>query len=466
MISLYIHTSHDGSITAVKDRKILFHHQIDRFNKFKNSSVPSFELFKILINVGKINKIFFTFFPKDNMTIFWQNYLQKLGLIDYNTSITYCTDKHHLFHASCAKLFYPYANYFLVWDQEGSDTDKGIEQETLYTNNFNQLYSNNRKGRSNIGLGKRYSIATRISGFEDFQEGKTMALSQYKKTGVAYFEQKRLEEKSLKLLSILQTLYFKNGETVCLTGGVTQNILNNTNLVNNLKNINIKACPFNGDFGISLGAAAYYENLHNVYKPLKNIYLGLETNINTSVFNKYKIDKVSYKDICTILQKEPVAIFQSKSEQGQRGLGNRSLLIDIEAPNAIEKINKIKNREPFRPFACSILEEDSSKWFNTKGATSPFMMFVFKSKKPKRTKNVTSLNNISRVQTVAHSHNLHFHNLLWNNKKLFKKPLLLNTSLNLPGHTLVETMEDLLYFFENTNLNYIYFPEKESLISK
>ena len=294
MISLYIHTSHDGSITAVKDRKILFHHQIDRFNKFKNSSVPSFELFKILINVGKINKIFFTFFPKDNMTIFWQNYLQKLGLIDYNTSITYCTDKHHLFHASCAKLFYPYANYFLVWDQEGSDTDKGIEQETLYTNNFNQLYSNNRKGRSNIGLGKRYSIATRISGFEDFQEGKTMALSQYKKTGVAYFEQKRLEEKSLKLLSILQTLYFKNGETVCLTGGVTQNILNNTNLVNNLKNINIKACPFNGDFGISLGAAAYYENLHNVYKPLKNIYLGLETNINTSVFNKYKIDKVSY----------------------------------------------------------------------------------------------------------------------------------------------------------------------------
>ena len=103
MISLYIHTSHDGSITAVKDSKILFHHQIDRFNKFKNSSVPCFELFKNLIGMEKIEKVFFTFFPKDNMTIFWQNYLQKLGIIDSNTHITYCTDKHHLFHASCAK---------------------------------------------------------------------------------------------------------------------------------------------------------------------------------------------------------------------------------------------------------------------------------------------------------------------------------------------------------------------------
>ena len=182
--------------------------------------------------------------------------------------------------------------------------------------------------------------------------------------------------------------------------------------------------------------------------------------------NDYKKQKVDYKDISKLLKKEVVAIFQSKSEQGQRGLGNRSLLLDINAPNAIKKMNSIKKREWFRPFACSILEEEASKWFDTKGTLSPYMMFVFKSKKPKLTKNVTCINNTSRIQTVGYTHNPHFHSLLKTHNYFYKTPLLLNTSLNLPGHTLVETMDDLLYLFENSGLKYIYLPEKSILISK
>ena len=166
------------------------------------------------------------------------------------------------------------------------------------------------------------------------------------------------------------------------------------------------------------------------------------------------------------MQKEPVAIFQSLSEQGQRGLGNRSLLIDIKAPNALKKINKIKKREWFRPFSCSILEDEAHKWFHTKGKLSPYMMFVFKSKKASLTKPVCSVDNLSRIQTVAYSHNKHFHNLLLTNKRFYKRPLLLNTSLNLPGHVLVESLDDLLYMFINTDLKYIYLPEREIIIKK
>ena len=413
-----------------------------------------------------MSKLFITHYPKDNTTYFWQKILTRLKLINKKTKIYYCEDKHHIFHACCARLFYPHSDYFFVWDQQGANTDKGIEQETLYTNKLNQVYSNNREGNSKIGFGERYAIATRLSGFNPLEDGKTMALAQYKKPGVAYFEQKRLEKLSKQLFKTFELLHFREGTTICLTGGVTQNVVNNSKLQKALPNIKLNACPFNGDFGISLGAAAYYEDLHKVYIPLKNIYTGIPNDLNINLFNDYKKQKVDYKDVSKLLKKEVVAIFQSKSEQGQRGLGNRSLLLDINAPNAIKKMNSIKKREWFRPFACSILEEEANKWFDTKGTLSPYMMFVFKSKKPKLTKNVACINNTSRIQTVGYTHNPHFHSLLKTHNYFYKTPLLLNTSLNLPGHTLVETMDDLLYLFENSGLKYIYLPEKSILISK
>tara|TARA_R100001244_G_C5158632_1_gene130706 strand:+ start:124 stop:1542 length:1419 start_codon:yes stop_codon:yes gene_type:complete len=464
MISLYIHSSHDGSVTCIKDKHILFHHQIDRFNKLKHTASPHISFFKEIAKLNeKIDKVFFTFFTKDNATQFWGKYLKRLRIIDKSTKVIYCTDKHHIFHASCAKLFYPYANYYLVWDREGVTTEQNeTEQETLYNNKLIKIYSDD----SNVGFGRRYDVATRVCGFNDFEEGKTMALAQYKKPGAAFFEQRRLENKSVILFKALELQHFKKGDTICLTGGVTQNVVNNSNLKNKLKNLNVVADPFNGDFGISLGAAAYYENLHNVYMPIKNIYTGLTTEIDINKFYKYPKKKVEYEEVCEILQKEPIAIFQSKSEQGQRGLGNRSLLLDINAKDAINKINAIKKREWFRPFACSIYEKDASTWFETNGQLSPYMMFTFKSKKPKRTQNVCCVNNTSRIQTVNQYSNYGLTCLLRTNKKIYKKPLLLNTSLNLPGHTLVETLDDLLYMFEITPLKYIYFPEIHILVSK
>ncbi len=71
----------------------------------------------------------------------------------------------------------------------------------------------------------------------------------------------------------------------------------------------------------------------------------------------------------------------------------------------LEKINTIKKREWYRPFACTILEEDASKFFEIKpNEISPYMMFVYKCK-DKRLKNVCSVDNYSRIQTLSRQFN-------------------------------------------------------------
>ena len=76
------------------------------------------------------------------------------------------------------------------------------------------------------------------------------------------------------------------------------------------------------------------------------------------------------------------------------------------------------------------------------------------------------VNGFSRIQTLSFSDNKHYYDLIKTFKNMYKIPLLLNTSLNLPGHTLVETLDDLKYMFENTSLKYIYLPEINKLICK
>ena len=92
---------------------------------------------------------------------------------------------------------------------------------------------------------------------------------------------------------------------------------------------------------------------------------------------------MSPEDVAKILLEYPVAIFQSRSEQGQRGLGNRSLLMNPMHEECQDKLNTIKKREWFRPFACSILLEAAHDWFDMDLEESPYMMYVFDLKENK-----------------------------------------------------------------------------------
>ena len=250
----------------------------------------------------------------------------------------------------------------------------------------------------------------------------------------------------------------KKFNTLVLSGGCTQNVLNNSFIKEETKK-NILADPFNGDFGISLGAALHHTNVK--VKPLKHICSGFDPEIS---LDKFKSKNITPQEVAEILVKEPVAIFSGKSEQGQRGLGFRSLLGNPLDNSIVDKINKIKKREWYRPFACTVLEENASELFEIKpNQTSPYMMFVYKSK-DKRLKHVTSIDNYSRIQTLNRHFHSKYYDLISAFNRLTELPVVLNTSLNLPGRVLCEDTNDLFFLMKNSALKYCYLSDKDKLL--
>ena len=286
--------------------------------------------------------------------------------------------------------------------------------------------------------------------------GKTMAFSLHDKGS------KKTQKDYEKSMTDLITKWGVK-DNLLFTGGCAQNILYNSKLISKFKNIFCD--PFNGEFGLSLGASNYF--LENKIRN-DTVYLGIPQDLDISIFCNYNILDTDTEEVAKILLEDPVAIFQSRSEQGQRGLGNRSLLMSPLHKDATEKLNEIKKREWFRPFACSILKEKTKEWFDMTLDESPHMMYVFDLKKEKEgiLKTGLAIDNKSRIQTVDKNRNLNYYNLIKSFEKLTQVPILINTSLNLPEEVLVETMNDLKELFKTSKLKYIYFPEINKLIKK
>jgi carbamoyltransferase len=116
--------------------------------------------------------------------------------------------------------------------------------------------------------------------------------------------------------------------------------------------------------------------------------------------------------------------------------------------NGKEKINKIKNRENYRPFGASVLAEYKEEYFDLQ-YDNPYMLFVGKSKKDLNC--ITHVDGTSRVQTV--SIDSPFKKLLKNFYDITGCPVLLNTSLNLAGKPIAGYPEDAIDFFQNTDID-------------
>tara|TARA_R100000149_G_C5878853_1_gene143169 strand:+ start:974 stop:2317 length:1344 start_codon:yes stop_codon:yes gene_type:complete len=444
---LAIHASHDGCVTYIQNNKIIFHTQIDRYNRFKHFSFPVKSLILELEKL-EIDKIIISHCEYHAMGM-WDDLIKNSKKLKKIEEKYYGIEHHHLFHAYCALTWDQNIKNILVCDGTGAKYKKIIERESIF--NFGERVKTE---ENEIGL--LYEIFTADHFGLPVECGKTMAWS---------LHDNRPKLIQLKFESDMNMLIkkWKLKDSILFTGGCAQNVLYNSKLI---PKFNTVFCdPFNGDFGLSLGAANYFLDNKIVNK---EVYLGIPQELDTSIFSKYNIVDVSSEEIAKILLEEPVAIFQSRSEQGQRGLGNRSLLMNPTHKNAHDKLNEIKKREWFRPFACSILEEKASEWFDMTIERSPHMMYVFDLKKEKYgiLKAGLAIDKKSRIQTVAKQDNLHYYNLLKSFEKLTDIPVLLNTSLNLPGEVLVETMEDMKELFIKSKLKYIYFPEINKLIKK
>ena len=168
-------------------------------------------------------------------------------------------------------------------------------------------------------------------------------------------------------------------------------------------------------------------------------------------------------------QQKSVAVFQGRSEAGPRALGNRSILYDPRDPDGKDRINQVKHRESFRPFAGSVLLPHAHKWFDMAGLDeSPFMMYALDALPHTHDKipAILHVDNTCRVQTVSLYDNINYYQLIDSFYQLTDVPILFNTSFNLAGEPLVETPEDAIECFECSDIDYLYFPEVQKLRGK
>ena len=231
-------------------------------------------------------------------------------------------------------------------------------------------------------------------------------------------------------------IYSITGKTnLVFMGGCALNSSANTLLWNIFKDVWIMPNP--GDAGSSLGAAAALYGKHINWK---TPYLGYDLG------GDYPVQKI----VDGILKDGIVAVASGRAEYGPRALGNRSILADPRDPLIKDKVNLIKQRELFRPFAPVVMEECASKWFDM-DFPSPYMQYTVKCLQPEKIPSVVHADGTSRVQTV----NKDQHRGLWRaiNKFYLETgvPVLLNTSLNIKGQPLLNDETDIFKWEKEYN---------------
>lgn len=258
-------------------------------------------------------------------------------------------------------------------------------------------------------------------------------------------------------------------DNLCLAGGVALNCVANGKLFDNTPFRQIFIQPAAGDAGTSIGAALYVYHRYTRkprYYQMKDAYLGPSYSNQICVnalkgFGLSCCDDLTNEKLCSkiaaaLSNGKLVCWFQGRMEWGPRALGNRSLLADPRRAEMKDMINcKVKQRESFRPFAPSVLEEKSFSYFGNP-IPSPFMLFAFKVNpdKLKEIPAVTHVDGTARPQTVSKDTNPQYWNLIKEFEKLTGVPVLLNTSFNVQ-EPIVCTPEDAIKCFLKTKVDYL-----------
>ena len=281
------------------------------------------------------------------------------------------------------------------------------------------------------------------------------------------------EQTSDGMCKLIEKAHETTGETnIVICGGYGLNCVANYKYAKRFPDLNIYCEPVSHDGGTSIGAAKklYYE-LEQTHPPKQElIYYGPQYDPSSyeEVIKDLDTSDTSYDDVAKLIRDgNIVTIFQGRSEGGPRALGNRSILFDPTIKNGKDLVNEVKHREFFRPFACSIKKEKASEWFDLAGMEeSPFMMYAVDALEGVEEKipSVIHVDGTCRIQTVTPEQNEHYYNLIDAFEKLSGVPILFNTSFNLGGEPLVETVEDAVDTLQSSDIDYLYLPEIQKLV--
>lgn len=260
---------------------------------------------------------------------------------------------------------------------------------------------------------------------------------------------------------------------LCMAGGCALNSVANRRILKETPFEEIYIHPAAGDGGAAVGAALYgYHTL--LGKPrnfvMEHAYWGQEhSNDDSRAFLEendipYEYieeeDKLIERVTQGLVDGKVVGWHQGRFEWGPRALGNRSIIADPGRTDMKDTVNvKIKFREPFRPFAPSILADKASEYFDLedpeKHYPARFMLYVTDVKEDKREKlpAITHVDGTGRLQTVFKDLNPKYYKLIESMGDATGTPVVLNTSFNLKGEPIVNTPEEAFNSFNASGMD-------------
>lgn len=310
------------------------------------------------------------------------------------------------------------------------------------------------------------SEAERIFDYDNLK----IYLEKFSKEDISAAIQKFLDD---TIVEYVQFLVEKTGiKNICLSGGVAANVIMNLAIFEKVtKNIHI--VPAMGDDGTAQGAAIL-TLLNNGYTHEDIKWLKDETMpyYGTS-YTKEEVEKelkkhanISYKDLGDTWPEQTAqmlvngkigAIFHGRMEWGPRALGNRSIIADVRNKDIHTIINKeIKRRPLFQPFCPSILAEEKDRLFQD-AYLNKHMTTAFRIKDEFRDKIPGSvhIDGTARVQFVEEQDNSNYYRLIKKVKELTGYGVVIDTSFNKHGRTIVESPKDAVIDFIDTDMDYL-----------
>ncbi len=272
-----------------------------------------------------------------------------------------------------------------------------------------------------------------------------------------------------RLDELLQNLHQKiRLPSLVLVGGCALNALANGQIVKNtpFERLHVPSAP--ADDGTAVGAAwlAFLEDRPEVdllpkwLEPYLGSAFDREALDRACRYSGLPVERLGEEPLCRrvaglLAEGKIVGWLQGRAEFGPRALGNRSLLADPRRPEMKARLNReVKFREPFRPFAPSILDERGKEYFEGY-QVSPYMerALPFRPAVRERVPAVVHLDGTGRLQSVRKAWNPRFYRLISEFERLTGVPLLLNTSYNVMGKPIVHSVEDALAVFTTSGID-------------
>lgn len=448
---------HDAAAAVVEDGVVVFASHSERFSKIKNDKIICPELINYIDDRWKPDTI--AFYEKT-----WKKRLRQLRAGQYKHAFRqrhYAWNynqsfSHHLSHAAAAFQCSPYKEAYAVVIDAIGEFDTLTQWHCTYDENGNAFYDKMGSISYPMSLGLFYSAITDRVGLKPMEDEYILmgmaAYGSHKRNlydgmrklfkhnlhrGCKEFAPNETDENlafNAQLLTenIIKTLIKKLPANLPIVygGGVAHNIKANARVFGNRDHY---IFPNPGDAGSSVGAAAL---AWRKKVEIPHMFLGHDVGKLTDEQVKLTVDH--------ILKEGIIGVCAEAAEFGPRALGNRSLLADPRDSSVKDKVNDIKKRQKFRPFAPSILAEHRKIYFEYSDKDYDYMQYTAKCLQQIKIPSVVHADGSSRVHTVNKNTAdvSPLRNILecWYEKT--GCPVLLNTSLNIKGMPIVNNIED------------------------